>query len=231
MRKIRIVFVVLLLILLGLALAIGLKSCSQRSSSTLKEETTAKSNQSTQTTKDSTTEERKIHRQRVYVGDSRFVGMSRVAEEEDIFICESKRGLDYLEEQMDQVYELCNAKTDLIIGLGVNDLRRGSEPYLELLNQMSQDLPCQMIYLTVNPVDEDREKSYGYTMTNEEIDTFNQEMKEGLSEKICVLDTNQFLNDIGYETEDGLHYSEETNQKLYDYISTQLDQNVENGDR
>ena len=59
----------------------------------------------------------------VFVGDSRYVGMSAYEEDEDTFIAKNNMGYAYLEEQMELIKESCDKNTALIIGLGVNDLK------------------------------------------------------------------------------------------------------------
>ncbi|BBF43607.1 hypothetical protein lbkm_2295 [Lachnospiraceae bacterium KM106-2] len=159
----------------------------------------------------------------VFVGDSRYVGMSENAEDKDVFISKANMGYSYLMEQMTEIRKECDSKTALIIGLGVNDIKYSRKNYMNTINKMAKNMDCQIYYMLVNPVDEKKEKKKGYKIKNREIDDFNKKMQEGLSEKVTIIDTNTHLKDIGYETVDGLHYTENTYRDIYDYIKEQVD--------
>ena len=76
--------------------------------------------------------------------------------------------------------------------------------------------------MLVNPVDEEQETYSGYHIKNDDIDYFNQEIIDRLDENVIVIDTNSYLNAIGFETQDGLHYTEETYENIYNYTKSQL---------
>ena len=105
------------------------------------------------------------------------------------------------------------------IGLGVNDnLKKKWEDYIELITRLADSTNAQIYYMLVNPVDEDLEYYSGYSVTNSDIEYFNQMMVEGLDPSIGIIDTNSYLKSIGFETKDGLHYTDETYQTIYEYI-------------
>ena len=168
------------------------------------------------------TTQKRTYENYVFVGDSRYVGMSVYAQAEDTFIAKNNMGYSYLVEQTNNILRVCNENTALIIGLGVNDLRYSSNNYIAKINELAQTMDCQIYYMLVNPVDETKEESYGYSILNTEINEFNQKMKRGLSSRVIVLDTNSYLKQIGYSTQDGLHYTKETYGKIYEYIKAQL---------
>lgn len=168
------------------------------------------------------TTKKRTYENYVFVGDSRYVGMSVYAQAEDTFIAKNNMGYSYLVEQTNNILRVCNENTALIIGLGVNDLKYSSDNYIAKINEMAQTMDCQIYYMLVNPVDETKEEAYGYSVLNTKIDEFNQKMKSGLSSRVIVIDTNSYLKQIGYSTQDGLHYTKETYGKIYEYIKAQL---------
>lgn len=160
----------------------------------------------------------------VFVGDSRYVGMSEYSEDGDVFLCENNVGHNFLLKNLENIEKLSGPNTAVIIGLGVNDVNYNSTKYIETLNQMAAALEAHIFYMLVNPVDEEKEKYFGYGILNEKIDEFNQKMKEGMDEDIFVIDTNSYLKMQGYVTIDGLHYTEETYALIYDYIKMKVEE-------
>lgn len=158
----------------------------------------------------------------VFVGDSRYRGMEFMAGEEDIFICENGRGYDFLMEQMSNIKSACDGNTALIIGLGVNDNTYNVDKYLDTLAEMADTMDCQIYYMLVNPVDEEKEEYNGYNVQNVNVDMFNERMKNELDERVGIIDTNTYLKEGGFETMDGLHYTEDTYRKIYYYIKSEI---------
>lgn len=158
----------------------------------------------------------------VFVGDSRYRGMMFLADEQDVFICENGRGYDFLLEQMSNIKWECDEDTALIIGLGVNDSHYNVDKYLDTLSEMADTMECQIYYMLVNPVDEEKEEYNGYHVLNENIDIFNERMKDELDERIGIIDTNSYLWDYGFDTMDGLHYTNDTYKDIYCYIKYKI---------
>ncbi len=157
-------------------------------------------------------EEKKI----LFTGDSRFVGMSYIENDGEVFLAEVGKGFPYFCSLQDTIK---NENADIVVvGFGANDLY-SVEKYVEYLN--SKPYSAEVYFLTVNPVDESIESKYGYTVTNEDIDEFNNYIKEN-AVSYKVLDTNSYLWSIGFETKDGLHYKDETYQNIYDFIINEI---------
>lgn len=170
---------------------------------------------------------RKNYTKYVFVGDSRYVAMEQFANDEDIFICESGIGYDFLEEQMDNIVSICDSNTALIIGLGVNDVNYNSEKYIYKLNEMAEKMECQIFYMSVNPIDENKAIARGYQIKSSYIDEYNEKLKNELNSNIIFIDTNEYLTQTGYLTEDGLHYTDETYAKIYFFIKKEVKDSIE----
>ena len=150
----------------------------------------------------------------IFVGDSRTVGMENAISPDATVIAKVGAGYDWLKSKA--AAEIEAAITDssvLIFNLGINDLGNVTG-YIDYLQELQNNHPdLQIVYVTINPVGKT-------TITNEEIDEFNaQIMQAGLN----VLDTNTWLKEEGFDTWDGLHYTEESSKAIYERIVRQLD--------
>ena len=155
----------------------------------------------------------------IFVGDSRYEGMKFLAEEDDVFVCERGVGYDFLNSNYYTITSLADENTAVIIGLGVNDnLKTAWEDYIALVSRLEENTDCQIYYMLVNPVDEALEYYSGYSVTNEDIDFFNGKLIEGFDSSIGIIDTNSYLKSVGFETKDGIHYTDETYRMIYEYI-------------
>ncbi|MCQ2520863.1 MAG: hypothetical protein MJ105_00660 [Lachnospiraceae bacterium] len=160
--------------------------------------------------------------QYIFVGDSRFVGMSSVSKESnDVYIAEVGEGYYYLCQHLGEIQAEITTDTALIIGMGVNDLGN-QEKYIRKINEMAGAFNCQVYFLTVNPVDESKTKAHGYNVTNEKIDEFNEAMMEQLLPNVRIIDSNSYLWSVGFESSDGIHYSGATSKEIYNFIKSNL---------
>lgn len=117
----------------------------------------------------------------------------------------------------------------IVTHMGVNDLNNKNyngdeiaQKYLKLYQQLAEDYPNVKIYvLSVNPIDEKIINDFwsDNVRTNKKIQTFNETLKTGIKNSdisnMFYCNSNKSLT---FETDDGLHYTKETNQKIVDYI-------------
>ncbi|GEM_PF-1452511 len=168
------------------------------------------------------------YNQYVFVGDSRYVGMSAYAQPEDTFIAKNGIGYEYLVEQQEQIEKACkkDKNTALIIGLGVNDFRYSLDKYVSKIKELEQKLDCDIFYMLVNPVDEEKEAAHGYSVENDKINTFNETISSELSPEVHIIDTNAYLTKKGYVTVDGVHYDNATYEVVYNYIKNTVNEEI-----
>ncbi len=156
----------------------------------------------------------------IYIGDSRTVGMDDVIdienEEENAFVV-AKVGQGYSwfsSTALTQVEQIKKRNTDIdawqyIINLGVNDL--GSiDKYLEKYEKLAEEDNIEIILVSVNPV-----KNYP-TVSNDDIEAFNEKLEES---GFYYIDTYSVLEEEGFSTSDGLHYTSDTYELIYETIN------------
>ncbi|MBR0173519.1 MAG: hypothetical protein IJQ21_12110, partial [Lachnospiraceae bacterium] len=100
--------------------------------------------------------------------------------------------------------------------LGVNDLEN-IDRYLETYRDLAKD-GIKLTLVTVGPVDE---KTGGYSVTNYEIDKFNERLHE--VEGAEVIDLNAHMWKNGFETLDGLHYTNDTYRMIETFLMQELE--------
>ena len=72
--------------------------------------------------------------------------------------------------------------------------------------------------MSVNPVDDARTQ-----VQNSQIEEFNAYVQDALSEGIEWIDSYDFLTAYGYDSADGLHFTEDTSRDIYRYCLDQLE--------
>lgn len=171
----------------------------------------------------------------LFLGDSRFVGIRDYTgyDERCSFICEIGTGYSWftgtayqeLLSYADSLGEACD-RTALIINLGVNDLV-GSGPfdglasqYAAFVNEYIVPLGFDVYYMSVNPVEDALCSGAGYTITNDKIMNFNENLRAYLSAEVTWIDTYSWFqsNGLGFSS-DGLHYTGDTNQAIVNEIT------------
>ena len=154
----------------------------------------------------------------IWVGDSRYVGMENVANSsDDIYVAKGSMGYSwFVNTAIDQVNSQKKDGDTIIVNLGVNGF--GASQYANKLNELVENdwKNCNVIFMSVNPIDDSKAASNGYQVRNSQVIEFNNYMMEHLSAKITYLDTySQLINDISNETFDGVHYTSSTSGKIY----------------
>lgn len=158
---------------------------------------------------------------RIFIGDSRTVGMHSAVRnnQNDIWSCLSSQGLSWMKKTgVPQIEDKIGKNTAVIILMGVNDLGN-VDKYITYINQQEskwRKKGAKTYFVSVMPTDGNRSD------LNTKINSFNKKMKNNLSKKVQYIDANSYLKSKGFKTTDGLHYTNDTYQKIYQYIQTKL---------
>lgn len=163
----------------------------------------------------------------IWVGDSRFVGMSQVCNNDnDVYVAKGSMGYSWFANTaVNEVNSQLKDGDTIIVNIGVNGLEY--EKLAAKLNDLASGdwKDYKVIYMSVNPVDESKEVENGYSTTNAQIKEFNTYMKQHLGSNITYLDTYSSLVDsISSRTADGVHYSSNTSNAIYNMGRAALSQ-------
>ncbi len=157
---------------------------------------------------------------RIFVGDSRIVGMSEaVSDSNTYFIGKVAEGYSWLKNTASSSLNTYLAKysnAKVVLALGVNDLYNISN-YISYYKSLIAKYPKAYIYvMSVTPVNETTAKKYGYTVTNSQIKEFNAKLKEAFPAN--YLDVYTYMEKNGFSTSDGIHYTAATYKTIYNYV-------------
>ena len=177
--------------------------------------------------------DRYAYEDRIWMGDSRMVGVSRTAavQGNDVFICKGAMAFDWFisEGVMQLEQELAqDPKRVVIINFGVNDCANNCagwqeyfvEDYVEAINALIAMYPdTKFCFASVGLLTGDYTASGGRKLpmqqVNEFIDRFNDTMYiDCLAEYI---DLSEYLVREGVVTFDGVHYDGNGYAMIYDY--------------
>lgn len=157
----------------------------------------------------------------IFVGDSRTEGMRDAIGEDDKkkFICKVGEGLAWLKNTAyKQLKDMCDKYPDyyVVFNFGINDL--GVDNYISYYkNTIEKSIKNKIIHMSVNPIDQAKAKSAGYTdITNDLIKSFNIKYKEYAGNS--YLNTFNYLLKEGFNASDGIHYDNNTYKKLYNKV-------------
>lgn len=169
---------------------------------------------------------------RIFVGDSRTVGLQKAVKSSDIYIAKWGQGYDWFSQDGRSRLEKtlkdypCSA---VIINLGVNDMGN-VESYVRDYQELQADYPrARFYFMSLNPVEESFLRANGYGgRDNASIEVFNDRMKQVFG--IFYLDTYHWMIDQeyvldlphGHGTTDGLHYIDIVYQMLYGYVTARV---------
>ncbi|WP_176757563.1 SGNH/GDSL hydrolase family protein [Pseudobutyrivibrio xylanivorans] len=162
-------------------------------------------------------------RQLVIIGDSRTVGMkSAVGKNANIWSAKVGMGLAWMKNVgVPSVEDSINENTDVVILMGVNDVRSLSytDKYVSYINEKAAawtTLGANVYYVSVNPMAFETKSYPG--ITNSLIEKWNTKMQDGLSENVHYIDTySTMLGNVS--SKDGIHYSKNTYKTIYTLIN------------
>ena len=144
-----------------------------------------------------------------WVGDSRTVGLSSITNID----CTAKVGAG-IELLRSNIYNITSLRgNNIIFNLGVNDLHNVNS-YLEIYNNLPEEFLANnnVFVLSVNPCNCD------YEYLNDDIEYFNETMKNGLRSDISFIDSYTYMIENGFYTSDGLHYINSTYSDVYNHV-------------
>ena len=175
----------------------------------------------------------------IIIGDSRTVGMcAHITGDwtncqfsnggafvfgDDIFIAQGSMGYSWFNSTaVSAVNNIINSNPDTTFNIyslmGVNFLLSDIDKYIPKYNELASGSWSEhnLILVSVNPVDENKEAQNGYSTKNANIVTFNTKLKNGTSgvSNIKYCDTyNPAMSSLS--TSDGLHYTSSTSMVIY----------------
>ena len=151
----------------------------------------------------------------VFVGDSRTVQMKNaVGSSDKAYIAKVGEGYSWFQSTaLSEIPHYAGQGTTMIINFGVNDLANAKK-YIRLVNNNIDDWTnagITVYYAAVTPV------GAGASVSNAQIESFNAKLQAELDPRIKWIDGYTYLNQTGFSTPDGLHYSADTYRSLYSY--------------
>ncbi len=181
----------------------------------------------------------------IIVGDSRMYAASKVVQKEGLtFIAKNAVTCNYLWETVEPEVDKLIAENPeehftIVFNLGVNDLNSievGNTPDGKHICDYSQYADYykyfkkkwnqhNLFFASVNPVNEEILRTGKFKtrkMTNNgSIEEFNQNIRGEIeSEEIFFCNTYAFLLENGFESPDGLHYSDNTSKNIIENIES-----------
>lgn len=155
----------------------------------------------------------------LFVGDSRTLGMKDAVADGCTYLGAEGEGFNWF--STDGILALADylgtdPKQTVILNLGVND-PENVNVYIDLYRELITDYTSASFYiLSVNPLDDGKD----FNTTNEMIELFNATMESAFPNE--YLDCYSYLTEKGYETVDGLHYTDETYQNIHHFVVDKL---------
>lgn len=155
----------------------------------------------------------------IFVGDSRTVGMGNAVNDTCTYIGKDGEGYDWLTavgaSQLAAALE-SDPDVPVFLNFGVNDPENVSL-YIDCYRSLMQTYPNTPFYLlSVNPLSDNTD----FNTTNEMVELFNATVKDAFPDQ--YLDCYSYLKENGFETVDGLHYTQETYQSIHDFAVRQI---------
>ena len=158
---------------------------------------------------------------RIWIGDSRTVGMKGAVTENghNVWSCEDSTGFYWMKHNgIPNIVDKISSDSAIIILMGVNDLTN-SASYVKYVNSQVSSWNkrgAKVYFVSVNPTEG------GYAYLDASIKNFNSALKDNLSSSVKYIDTYSYLTKKGFSTTDGLHYTNDTYKKIYNYVVKHL---------
>ena len=153
----------------------------------------------------------------LFIGDSRFVGMEKAISTDKQIAWIDKVGArhDFYWQNRDRIASM-DKNTVVVYELGVNDLN--SNACIHALDDLASFGFKKIYFLTTTPINEEKTFANGYSVTNNQIALFNNQVVSMLPNIVQYIDTYRYLSNNGIETIDGLHYKNVTYQMWFNFI-------------
>ncbi|SFB88288.1 SH3 domain-containing protein [Butyrivibrio sp. YAB3001] len=160
----------------------------------------------------------------LFVGDSRTVQLEMaIGSNDKAYIAKVGEGYSYFKNTaIPAISEYAGNGTTMIINFGVNDLKNASK-YVKLINDNIDEWTnagITVYYSAVTPVGSCQ------SVSNSQIESFNSTLKEGLDARVHWIDSYSYLQQVGFNSSDGLHYNKDTYKNLYSYYMAVISQQV-----
>lgn len=158
---------------------------------------------------------------RIWIGDSRTVGMKSAVTENkhNVWSCKTSMGLPWMKSTgIPSIESKISSNSAIIILMGVNDLSN-SKSYIKYVNEKAPSWNkkgANVYFVSVNPTEG------SYSDLDIKIKNFNSALKRGLSSSVKYIDTYSYLVKNGFSTTDGLHYNNSTYKDIYNYVLKHL---------
>lgn len=170
----------------------------------------------------------------IFVGDSRTIGMQNalkklMPDDNCIFVGQVGEGCSWFLQEgealmADAIREYPDAP--VVLNFGVNDPDQ-TDQYLAAYSDMLETFPdTEFHFLSVNPIQYAKMKENGASeetlklVTNTNVTSFNMAIQEAWPD--LYLDSSSMLKVQGFETVDGLHFTEQTYLKIHRFAVRQL---------
>ncbi len=161
----------------------------------------------------------------VFIGDSRMVTLKESVESAfgvcpvAVVAMSGGRQEWFHDSGIPQADKIIGKGSRVVINMGVNDLNAVNR-YASDVNAWGAVWTARganVYYASVNPV-----YANEHGITEEAVERFNASLSVQLIPQIIWLDSNTWLQQHGVHSSDGIHYKDDTNLNLYNYLLTMI---------
>lgn len=204
---------------------VGSRSASSNINYTEPSYNSNNSTDSDDSTGNSTDNTKKTAEAYLFLGDSRTVGMDSAVGKQDKVQMRGKVGARYDWfagtgiSEINSLLKSVSGSAYIFVNMGVNGVDEVNKYISKYKSLATSDWKGhKIVVVSVGPVDEAEEKKHGYSVTNSQIEDFNKKLKNGISSMSNISYCDIYNNVKGYKTTDGVHYTNDTYKKIYNYI-------------